>query len=72
MRISRLDLLSYGKFTDKTIALPRAAKDFHLLVGPNEAGHAGESAEALTGDQRGKQRSGRRFGNPHQRDDGGI
>lgn len=38
MRISRLDLLSYGKFTDKTIALPRAAKDFHLLVGPNEAG----------------------------------
>lgn len=38
MRISRLDLLSYGKFTEKTIALPRAAKDFHLLVGPNEAG----------------------------------
>lgn len=38
MRITRLDLLRYGKFTDKSVALPRADKDFHLIVGPNEAG----------------------------------
>jgi uncharacterized protein YhaN len=38
MRITRLDLLRYGKFTDKSVALPGAAKDFHLIVGPNEAG----------------------------------
>lgn len=38
MRITRLDLLRYGKFTDKSVDLPSAAKDFHLIVGPNEAG----------------------------------
>jgi len=38
MRIARLDLLRYGKFTDKSVALPIADKDFHLIVGPNEAG----------------------------------
>lgn len=38
MRITRLNLLRYGKFTDKSIALPSADKDFHLIVGPNEAG----------------------------------
>lgn len=38
MRITRLDLLRYGKFTDKSVPLPSAAKDFHLIVGPNEAG----------------------------------
>jgi uncharacterized protein YhaN len=38
MRITRLDLLRYGKFTDKSVSLPRATKDFHLIVGPNEAG----------------------------------
>ncbi|MDD5403809.1 MAG: AAA family ATPase [Sulfuricella sp.] len=38
MRITRLDLLRYGKFTDKSVSLPSAAKDFHLIVGPNEAG----------------------------------
>lgn len=38
MRIARLDLLRYGKFTGKSVSLPRAAKDFHLIVGPNEAG----------------------------------
>lgn len=38
MRITRLDLLRYGKFTDKSVALPGASKDFHLIVGPNEAG----------------------------------
>lgn len=38
MRIDRLDLSRYGKFTDATIALPVAKRDFHLLVGANEAG----------------------------------
>jgi len=38
MRITRLDLLRYGKFTDKSVAFPSASKDFHLIVGPNEAG----------------------------------
>ena len=38
MRITRLDLLRFGKFTDTTLALPHAAHDFHLIVGPNEAG----------------------------------
>lgn len=38
MRITRLDLLRYGKFTDARLALPGAAQDFHLIVGPNEAG----------------------------------
>jgi len=38
MRITRLDLLRYGKFTDKSVSLPHGEKDFHLIVGPNEAG----------------------------------
>ena len=38
MRLSRLDLIRYGKFTDTTIELPRSQYDFHLIVGPNEAG----------------------------------
>ncbi len=38
MRITRLDLLRYGKFTDNSVSLPSATKDFHLIVGPNEAG----------------------------------
>lgn len=38
MRLSRLDLRRYGKFTDQSISLPNTAKDFHLIVGPNEAG----------------------------------
>lgn len=38
MRIARLDLLRYGLFTDRSIALPQSGHDFHLLVGPNEAG----------------------------------
>ncbi len=38
MRISRLDLLRFGKFTDRSVALPQSSRDFHLLVGPNEAG----------------------------------
>lgn len=38
MRITRLDLLRYGRFTDKSLSLPSATMDFHLIVGPNEAG----------------------------------
>ena len=38
MRISRLDLLRYGSFSDRSISLPAGECDFHLLVGPNEAG----------------------------------
>ena len=38
MRIARLDLLRYGRFTDRSIALPRAKRDLHILFGPNEAG----------------------------------
>ena len=38
MRIDKLEFLKYGKFTDKTIELPQAEMDFHLVVGSNEAG----------------------------------
>ena len=38
MRIRELRLTRYGKFTDRVLALPRADKDIHFIVGPNEAG----------------------------------
>ncbi|MBW8363368.1 MAG: AAA family ATPase [Rhizobium sp.] len=38
MRIARLDLLRFGKFTDQSVSLPLNTRDFHLIVGPNEAG----------------------------------
>ena len=38
MRIQRLDLLRYGRFTDKHLALPVNDSDFHIVFGPNEAG----------------------------------
>lgn len=38
MRISQLDLIRYGKFTDETLRFPAAGQDFHVIVGPNEAG----------------------------------
>ncbi|MBC6405804.1 MAG: AAA family ATPase [Rhodospirillales bacterium] len=38
MRLDRLDLLRYGRFTGTSIALPRAEPDIHILFGPNEAG----------------------------------
>lgn len=38
MRIAQLNLLRYGKFTDCPISLPQSGTDFHLIVGPNEAG----------------------------------
>jgi uncharacterized protein YhaN len=38
MRIQRLDLLRYGRFTDTHLALPASDSDIHIVFGPNEAG----------------------------------
>ncbi|KAE8755631.1 AAA family ATPase [Paraburkholderia madseniana] len=38
MRIQQLDLIKYGKFDSESLAFPKAAHDFHVVVGPNEAG----------------------------------
>lgn len=38
MRIQRLDLLRYGRFTDTHLALPVSDSDIHIVFGPNEAG----------------------------------
>ena len=38
MRLARLDLLRYGRFTDASIELPRAERDIHIVFGLNEAG----------------------------------
>lgn len=38
MRLARLDLERYGRFTDVSVDLPRQATDLHVIFGPNEAG----------------------------------
>src|SRR6266478_1562395 len=38
MRIQRLDLLRYGRFTDTHIELPASDSDIHIVFGVNEAG----------------------------------
>ena len=41
MRLNRLDLTRYGKFTDQNINLGErkaGEPDFHIVYGPNEAG----------------------------------
>ena len=38
MRLRRLDLVRYGRFTDRSFELPAGAPDLHVLFGPNEAG----------------------------------
>jgi uncharacterized protein YhaN len=38
MRFQRLDLIKYGKFSDCSVEFPASRQDFHLIVGPNEAG----------------------------------
>ena len=38
MRIRRLDLLRYGRFTDVQLELPADNPDIHIVFGPNEAG----------------------------------
>jgi len=47
MRFERLDLIRYGKFAGRTIDFPRAKRDFHLIVGPNEAGKSTVRAAIL-------------------------
>jgi uncharacterized protein YhaN len=38
MRIGRLDLIRYGRFTDVSLPFPRRLSDLHVIYGPNEAG----------------------------------
>ena len=38
MRINRLDLLRYGRFTNVSVPFPKAESDLHVIFGPNEAG----------------------------------
>ena len=38
MRIRELNLIRYGKFTDRRVELPFGGQDIHVIVGPNEAG----------------------------------
>jgi uncharacterized protein YhaN len=38
MRINRLDLLRYGRFTKVSLPFPKAKSDLHVIFGPNEAG----------------------------------
>lgn len=38
MRICRLDLLRYGRFTEVVLELPAHNPDIHIVFGPNEAG----------------------------------
>jgi uncharacterized protein YhaN len=38
MRIRRLDMICYGRFTDVSVDLPSHDRDIHLIFGPNEAG----------------------------------
>lgn len=38
MRFAELNLIAYGKFTDHKLPFPKADHDFHVIIGPNEAG----------------------------------
>lgn len=38
MRFAELNLLAYGKFTDHKLPFPSSDHDFHVIIGPNEAG----------------------------------
>lgn len=38
MRLKELNLLAYGKFTDCALQFPSSEHDFHVIIGPNEAG----------------------------------
>ena len=38
MRLARLDLTRFGKFTDRALDFPVSATDLHVVYGPNEAG----------------------------------
>ncbi|MDB5953187.1 MAG: hypothetical protein JWR65_5042 [Massilia sp.] len=47
MRIDRLDLIRFGKFTGRSLDFPLAERDFHVVVGPNEAGKSTVRAAIL-------------------------
>ncbi len=38
MRLARLNLARYGRFTGHVVELPARSPDFHIIFGPNEAG----------------------------------
>jgi chromosome segregation protein len=38
MRLDMLKLIKYGKFENEVLSFPSAPFDFHVIVGPNEAG----------------------------------
>ena len=38
MRVCRLDLPSYGHFSNRSLEFPEGGHDFHIIVGANEAG----------------------------------
>ena len=38
MRLRRLDLIRFGRFTETSFDLPDGARDLHIVFGPNEAG----------------------------------
>ncbi len=38
MRFDALQLKKFGKFSDQEIVFPKRERDFHVIVGPNEAG----------------------------------
>ena len=38
MRLARLDLISYGRFTDASFKLPQGERDLHIVFGLNESG----------------------------------
>jgi uncharacterized protein YhaN len=48
MRINRLDLMAFGRFTDTSLDLSRGDQGLHLIYGDNEAGKS-TSLRALTG-----------------------
>jgi chromosome segregation protein len=38
MRLQELTLVRYGKFTEEKLIFPKGEHDFHIIIGPNEAG----------------------------------
>ena len=38
MRVEEINLIAYGMFTDRKLQFPKATHDFHVIIGPNEAG----------------------------------
>ncbi|AQS88819.1 hypothetical protein AA101099_2230 [Neoasaia chiangmaiensis NBRC 101099] len=38
MRLNTLDLIRYGRFENRRLSFPKASRDFHVILGRNEAG----------------------------------